>query len=378
MSTSLKKQRIAFTGGGTAGHVIPNLALIEKCQSAGWDIVYLGSQTGIERTLVTQRHIPYYTLPCGKLRRYFSWQNLIDPFKILAGVVKSLWLLFRLKPQLLFSKGGFVSFPVVVAAKCLRIPVLVHESDITPGLANRLCFPFAKNICLSFFDTSTFFANPEKLVITGLPLREYLFSGNVEKGRQFCGFTSDKKIILVCGGSLGAERINHCIRSALPELLKHFQIAHICGPKKTTTDLTAKGYQQFEYLNEELADVMACADLVISRSGASMVYELVALKKPHILIPLPTTLPTQSDTPDGKKNKLGGKISRGEQVRNAKYFSEKGTSHVLEEKDLNETQLIQQITATIAATDALKSAMEKTDLSNGTEKVFALLLNEMG
>lgn len=307
---------IIFTGGGTAGHVTPNIALIRRFQKEGWSINYIGSKNGIEKELIAPLEIPYFAIANGKLRRYFSWQNFIDPFKIIFGIIQAFFLCRKIKPNVVFSKGGFVTFPVVVAAFLNKIPVIIHESDLTPGLANRLGFRFANKICVTFPDTVKYLPDKTKAVVTGNPIREEFFSGSKEKGLEICGFSRDKKMILVFGGSLGADCINTAIRKLLPDILEKFQIAHVCGKGKIDNNYNYAGYKQFEYLHEEFPHVMAAADFVISRSGANTVYELLILRKPHIFIP------------------LSKKYSRGDQIDNAKYFANLGFSQIVFEEDL--------------------------------------------
>lgn len=318
---------IVFTGGGSAGHVTPNIALIDKFQQqGGWEIVYIGSNTGIEKELITALNIPFFGITAGKLRRYFSWRNFLDPFKILAGLWQAFFLCRKIKPEVIFSKGSFVSFPVVVAAWLNRIPVIIHESDLTPGLANKLSFPFATKICITFADTRKYLKYPNKIIITGTPIRQELFVGDAEKGLKLCGFSKKKPVILVYGGSLGSRAINKAIRDLLPTLTTEFQVAHICGENNIDHTIKIKGYKQFEYLQQGLADVMACASLVISRAGANSLYELLTLRKPHILIPLPKV------------------ASRGDQIVNAKHFAQLNLSQVIFEEVLTPDKLYEKIT----------------------------------
>jgi UDP-N-acetylglucosamine--N-acetylmuramyl-(pentapeptide) pyrophosphoryl-undecaprenol N-acetylglucosamine transferase len=313
---------IIFTGGGTAGHVTPNIALIKKFQKEGWNINYIGSKNGIEKELIAPLEIPFFAIANGKLRRYFSWQNFIDPCKIIVGIVQAFFLCRKIKPNVVFSKGGFVTFPVVVAAFLNKIPVIIHESDLTPGLANRLGFCFANKICVTFPDTVKYLPDKTKAAVTGNPIREEFFSGSKEKGLEICGFSQplgnekNKKVILVFGGSLGAECINTAIRKLLPDIFEKFQIIHVCGKGKIDSNYNYAGYKQFEYLHEEFPHIMAAADLVISRSGANTVYELLMLRKPHIFIP------------------LSKKYSRGDQIDNANYFANLGFSQIVFEEDL--------------------------------------------
>jgi len=324
MDKTIISHKIIFTGGGTAGHVTPNLALLERCQRAGWEVFYIGSRTGIERQLIASYQIKYYAIFTGKLRRYFSWRNFFDPLKIFVGICQAFFLCRKLKPQVIFSKGGFVAFPVVVGAWLNRIPVISHESDVTPGLANRLIYPFTAKFCVNFAVTQKYFKSAQKIIVTGTPLRESLFHGNADQGRKICAFTSAKKIILVFGGSLGAEKINQVVRELLPNILTEFQIVHVCGAGKIAANCNYVGYKQFAYLNEDFGHVLAAADLVIARAGANTVYELLALHKPNILIPL-----------------AGG--SRGDQIVNAQYASSQGLSQMLPENELTADILWQKI-----------------------------------
>lgn len=347
---------IVFTGGGSAGHVTPNLPLISRCLQNNWKVFYIGSQGGIEKNIIEKEKIPYFPIASGKLRRYFSWQNFTDPLRILIGVVQSFLILRKLKPHVIFSKGGFVSFPVVIAGKLLGIPSIVHESDLTPGLSNRLCFPVAQKICLTFSETLNFIPQyASKASALGMIIREEAHEADAEKGRQICQFPTDKKILFVYAGSLGSERINQILHSALPELLNHFYIIHSCGKGNLHTELQQPGYLQFEYLHETFYHLLACADLVISRSGSNTLCELLMFQKPHILIP------------------LSQRASRGEQVFNARYFSKRGTSIVLDEEHLDKTQLIAAINKALDETTRLRAAMEQYSLIDGTEKIYQLI-----
>ena len=313
---------ILLTGGGTAGHVTPNLALIPSLKAAGYDIRYIGSYNGMERKLIENAGIPYDGISSGKLRRYFDLKNFTDPFRVLKGYAEALKLMKKYKPDVLFSKGGFVAVPVVLAAKHYHIPTIIHESDMTPGLANKLCIPSAKWVCCNFPETLSSLP-AGKAVLTGSPIRQELLSGDKYRAREFLHFTSDKPVILVVGGSLGAVAVNNAIRAILPELLKDFQVIHLCGRGKLDPSLNGtEGYTQFEYIKEELRDLFALTDIVISRAGANAICELLALHKPNLLIP------------------LSANASRGDQILNARSFERQGFSMVLEEEELtNETLL---------------------------------------
>jgi len=351
----MTNKKIIFTGGGTAGHVTPNLALIKKFQEQGWDVGYIGSQTGIEKEIVAKINIPYYTIATGKLRRYFSLQNFIDPIKIFLGIFQAIVLIYKLKPKVIFSKGGFVAFPVVVAAWFNRIPAVIHESDLTIGLTNKLCLPFAKKICVTFPLTARQIKNKNKAVLTGTPIRQDFLNGNVNQGRQFCGFDSNKKIILVFGGSLGADVINKNIRKILPEILVDFDVIHICGLGKIDTNCNSVGYKQFEYLHEQFAHILAAADLVISRAGANSVYELIMAKKPNILIP------------------LAAKFSRGDQILNAKFCAENGYSELILQENLTSEVLLEKIFTTRKNSDKIIKNMHAFKALDSIEIIYSLI-----
>ena len=318
-------KRIILTGGGTAGHVTPNIALLPRLKELGYDIQYIGSYTGIEKELIEPFGIPYHGISSGKLRRYFSVQNFTDPFRVLKGFREAHKLIRQLKPDVIFSKGGFVSVPVVLTGKRCKVPVIIHESDMTPGLANKIAIPSAAKVCCNFPETLK--SLPEgKAVLTGSPIRQELLSGNKIAAMDMCHFTSDKPVILVIGGSLGAVAVNNAVREALPELLKDFQIIHLCGKGKMDESLKdVEGYCQFEYIKNELRNLFALADIVISRAGANAICELLALHKPNLLIP------------------LSANASRGDQILNARSFERQGFSLVLEEEQLTKETLLNAV-----------------------------------
>ena len=318
-------KRIILTGGGTAGHVTPNIALLPRLKELGYDIQYIGSYTGIEKELIEPFGIPYHGISSGKLRRYFSVQNFTDPFRVLKGFREAHKLIRQLKPDVIFSKGGFVSVPVVLAGKRCKVPVIIHESDMTPGLANKIAIPSAAKVCCNFPETLK--SLPEgKAVLTGSPIRQELLSGNKIAAMDMCHFTSDKPVILVIGGSLGAVAVNNAVREALPELLKDFQIIHLCGKGKMDESLKdVEGYCQFEYIKNELRNLFALADIVISRAGANAICELLALHKPNLLIT------------------LSANASRGDQILNARSFERQGFSLVLEEEQLTKETLLNAV-----------------------------------
>ena len=348
-------KHIVLTGGGTAGHVTPNIALIPALKEAGYQISYIGSYDGIEKKLIEELGIPYYGISSGKLRRYFDVKNFTDPFRVLKGFHEAKKLLKQLKPDVVFSKGGFVPGPGVIAAKKRKIPAIIHESDMTPGLANKLCLSSASKICCNFPETVKSLPQ-EKAVLTGTPIREELLSGDKEAGRLFCGFTSDKPVLMVIGGSLGAASVNEHIRSILPELLKEFQVIHLCGKGKTDESLKGtEGYVQFEYIKKELSDLFALADIVISRAGANAICELLALKKPNILIPLPAA------------------SSRGDQLLNAASFEAQGYSIVLNEDDITTNLLVDKVHELYFNRQNYVDAMSKSHQMDAVKTIMELI-----
>lgn len=347
---------IVFTGGGTAGHVIPNLALIDELQQTDWAIDYIGAPHSIEENMIKAKGIRFYTVKSGKLRRHFSWKNFVDPFKILVGIIQSIAILRRLKPDVVFSKGGFVAFPVVIGAWINGIPVIAHESDLTPGLANRLCFPFVKTLCITFAEAKKAFKNQNKVIVTGTPIRPQLFQGNQEKAYQCCRFTNIKPTLLVIGGSQGSTIINTTIRKNLDALTKDFQVIHLCGKGKLDSSLMEHSlYYQMEYANDELADLFSIADMVISRAGANTLYEIVALAKPHILIPLST------------------QASRGDQIQNANYFAKKDMSVVISEETLTGSTLMTAIEQVQANKSIYIQNMLALNIQSATGNIIDLI-----
>lgn len=321
----MNKYKIIMTGGGTAGHVTPNVALIPSLKKNGFEVSYIGSKDGIEKEIIKNKNIPYYAISSGKLRRYFDIKNISDPFKVLKGVLDARKILLKEKPDIIFSKGGFVAVPVVIAASMRKIPVVCHESDITPGLANRIAAPFSDKVCVTFRESLQYIKG-NKGILTGSPIREEIFKGSRLKGLDICGFTGKKEVLFVMGGSLGSKVINDVIRENLNELINEWDVIHICGKGNIDEKLlNVAGYIQFEYVNEELPHLMTAADYIVSRAGANSIFEFLALKKPTLLIP------------------LSKKASRGDQILNANSFKKEGYSLVLEEEDLNKESFIAKI-----------------------------------
>lgn len=348
-------KRIILTGGGTAGHVTPNIALLPTLRELNYDIHYIGSYNGIERKLIEEMDIPYYGIDSGKLRRYFDPKNFTDPFKVLHGYKQARKLIKRLKPDVIFSKGGFVTVPVVISAHRKHIPVIIHESDMTPGLANKLCIPSADKVCCNFPETMRHL--PEnKAVLTGSPIRQELLSGNKLNALNFCGFTANKPVLMIIGGSQGSAVVNDAMRGILPELLKTFQVIHLCGKGKLDSSLDhLEGYIQFEYVKKELADLFALTDVCVSRAGANAICEILALRKPNLLIP------------------LSANASRGDQILNADSFENQGFSEVLTEDQLAPTILISRIMKLYNNRADYIAAMETSEQSDAISKIISLI-----
>ena len=348
-------KKIVLTGGGTAGHVTPNIALLPYLRDAGFEVSYIGSYNGIEKKLMEDLGVAYYGIASGKLRRYFDVKNFTDPFRVIKGFSQAKKLIRQISPDIVFSKGGFVAVPVVMAASRAHIPVICHESDMTPGLANKLTAPFATRICCNFPETVKYLP-AEKAVLTGSPIRQELKSGNKDAARVFCGFTSDKPVLLIIGGSLGSANVNSAIRGILPQLLSDFQVIHLCGKGKLDPSLNGtEGYVQFEYIKKELADLFALSDIVVSRAGANAICELLELRKPALLIP------------------LGSNASRGDQILNAESFRSQGFCEVLTEDDLTPDRLLSTIHSLYDNRDTYIQSMEKSQLSNAIASITELI-----
>jgi UDP-N-acetylglucosamine--N-acetylmuramyl-(pentapeptide) pyrophosphoryl-undecaprenol N-acetylglucosamine transferase len=347
-------KKIIMTGGGTAGHVNPNLALMPKLRKLQYDIAYIGSKDGIERTIIEKEGIRYHAISSGKLRRYIDLKNITDPFKVVKGVFDALSVLRKEKPSIVFSKGGFVSVPVVIAASILKIPVLSHESDMTPGLANRISMRFCDRLLVTFPETLKH--TGEKGILAGSIIREELFQGDRVKAMELTGFTGVKPVILVMGGSIGSVKINQAVRGILQRITGEFDVIHLCGKGNLDSRLDgADGYRQFEYLREEMKDVLAMSDMVVSRAGSNSIFEFLALRKPNLLIPLPLA------------------SSRGDQLQNADSFRSKGYSMVLKEEDLTSETLFLSLSELYRKRDTYTSAMSLDKAVNGTDLAVELI-----
>jgi UDP-N-acetylglucosamine--N-acetylmuramyl-(pentapeptide) pyrophosphoryl-undecaprenol N-acetylglucosamine transferase len=349
-------KKIILTGGGTAGHVMVNVALIPKLKEQGWNIAYIGSHQGIEREIIAKMDdVPYFPISTGKLRRYFDWNNFKDPFKVLKGTWQAYRIIKKEKPDIIFSKGGFVSVPVIIGAWLSGVPSIIHESDITPGLANKIAMPFATKICVTFPETMRH-VKEEKGVYIGAVVREELKRGDADKGRKLCQFEKGKPVLLAMGGSLGSKRINDALRANLQTLLSDFQIVHICGKGNVDAKLAnEKGYKQFEYVHEDLPHLLAMADIVLSRAGANSIFEFLALRKPMLLIP------------------LSKEASRGDQILNARSFEKSGYAEVLMEEDLTNESLQSAIYHLYQNKDRYQQNMERSDAGDALEKLLTLI-----
>lgn len=344
-----------MTGGGSAGHVTPNIALFPELKRLGYTIEYIGSKDGIEKEIIERENIKYFGISSGKLRRYIDIKNVSDPFKVVKGVMEAFLIIRKEKPDIVFSKGGFVSVPVVIAAYMNRVPVIAHESDMTPGLANRISMPYCTKICVTFPE-SLIDIPGNKGVLTGTPIRKDILNGSAEAGRDFCGFDEGKPFILIIGGSLGSKVINDNVRACLPQLLEKYCVAHICGKGNVDESLEGlKDYKQFEYVTGELRDIFAAADLVVSRAGANAIFELLAMKKPNLLIP------------------LSKKSSRGDQILNAESFKRSGYSMVIEEEELNKESLLSGLAELYSEKDRFIAKMNSSPVKDGVEEIVKMI-----
>ena len=347
-------KKIVLTGGGTAGHVTPHLAILPILLSKGYEVHYIGTENGIEHQMMSKENVVYHAVKSGKLRRYFSWQNFTDPFRVIYGAFQSAHQIGKIKPDVCFSKGGFVSVPVVIGAWVHHVPVLCHESDLTPGLANKICSKFAKKIATTFPECAE--ALGKKAVMTGTPLRPELFAGTREKGLALAGFTGEKPVLMMTGGSLGAQSVNKVLREALDELCKDYDVLHLCGKGNLDESLKGKpGYVQFEFLSAEMPDAFACADAVLSRAGSNSLCELQALKKPMLLVPYPKG------------------ASRGDQILNAESFKSRGLAHFIAQENLNKDSLIKAVHELMDSRETLIQALENAPAANATDKIIEMI-----
>lgn len=348
-------KKIVLTGGGTLGHVTPHLALIPHLQESGYEIHYIGTEKGMERDkMASVPGVTYHAVKSGKLRRYFSWQNFTDPFRVIAGAFQASHVIGKIKPDVVFSKGGFVAVPVVFGAWVHHVPVLCHESDLTPGLANKLCKPFAQKIATTFPECAA--ALGPKAEMTGTPLRPELFHGDRAKGLALLHFDGSKPVLLMMGGSSGAQAVNKALREALPQLTEQFDVAHICGKGNLDASLEGTaGYTQVEFLDADLPDVLAAADLVLSRAGSNALCEFQALDKPLLLVPYPKG------------------ASRGDQILNAQSYEKRGLCRVLLQENMTADTLADALKKTWADRATLAANVKAAPPADGTKRVLEMI-----
>ena len=335
---------LVLTGGGSAGHVVPNIALIPALREK-FNLVYIGSD-GIERELMKGRGVPYHTVHCTMLVRGSVLKNIAMPFRFLKSMSEAKKALAAAGADIVFSKGGYVALPVVLAAKKLRIPVLTHESDLTPGLANKIIAKRCRAVLTSFPDTAKLFANG---VCTGAPIRSELLRGDRAEALKKYGFSGKKPILLLFGGGSGSLALNRAAESALPEILQEFDFLHIRG--KHAGAEKREGYVPLEY-ESDMAGAYAAADYVVSRAGSNTVFELLALKKPALLVP------------------LENKRSRGDQLQNAQYFERRGLCRVLREAELSPRTLLGGVRA-LASDKTLRQNLAAAPFAAGNAAIVA-------
>ena len=347
-------KKIVMSGGGSAGHVVPNIALFDAL-SKDYEIYYMASEDGMERALVEKLDIPYLPISSGKLRRYLSVKNFTDAFRVVKGFAQAVGYLRKVKPDLVFSKGGFVVVPVVMAAGFLKIPVVLHESDITPGLATKISLPFARAVCISFPESKQHIKH-KRIHLSGTPIREVIFKGDAAKGRELCGFDESKPVLLVMGGSQGSAKLNSVVKESIEKLTKSYNVVHLCGKDKMDADLSdTRGYVQFEYLDEEMPHILAAADIVASRAGANSIFEFLALRKPNLLIPL-----TKEQ-------------SRGDQLENAESFKKQGFSKVLLEEDMDSLTFVMEIIDLFTHKEKYIATMDNSLVTDGVNEIVRVI-----
>ena len=356
--------RLLLSGGGTAGHVLPHIAVLDALRKRGEqvEVLYVGSRNGPEQSYAREWGIPYKSIPVGKWRRYFDWKNLTDPLKVGAGVIKSLWIIQRFKPDVIFSKGGFVSVPILLAGHWLRVPIIIHDSDAVPGLTTRLTARWATKICLGYEAAAVYLPQKvqSKIVVTGIPIRKELLKANAATGRKLAHFNAKKPIVLIMGGSLGAASINRAVQASLPKLTRLAQILHVAGTGKATLRASSS-YRPYEYVGSELVHFYAMADVVVMRAGANSLAELETLGKPMILIP------------------LGQDVSHGDQMVNAELLRERGAAIVIQDHELTGAYLEKELTILLKSPQVLKkmSTRAQSDFhKKAAMEIAALILQE--
>ncbi len=356
-TAAARKVLLCLTGGGTAGHVTPHFALLPGIRARGWQVFYVGS-AGFEKPLVEAAGLEFHTIKSGKLRRYFSVQNALDVFKVALGCLQAVGILLKKRPQVVFSKGGFVAVPVAAAAWLLRIPVVSHESDVTPGLANRLIAPFARKIVYTFPETAKYVG--ASAIRVGTPVRRELWEGDRARAIALCGFDASEQLptLLVMGGSQGAQRINEALREVLPQLTERMRVVHLTGKGKAL-NYEHPRYKSFEFAGDELKDLLALTDMVVSRAGANSIFELLALRRPMLLIPLEQG-------------------SRGDQVVNAESFRSQGWAQVLREKELTPVSFQSALVKLAEGADAMRAQQSHYQGQDAAERILAVIAQAAG
>lgn len=354
----MMEKRIVLTGGGSAGHVVVNLALLPRLKEEGWEVHYIGSEDGIEKSLLADYpEVHYHAVPTGKLRRYLSLESVVtnvrDMGHVISGIHEARRLLKQIAPHIVFSKGGFVSVPVVMAAKMRHIPVISHESDLSPGLANKMTAPFVKRILLTFEATASQ-VPAKKAFYLGPVIRPQLKGGSAREGRIRFGIQSNKPILLILGGSLGAEALNKLVWESLDPLLERFEILHGVGANKGDSAIERPGYHQVDYIKAGMNDALAMADIVVSRAGSNAIFEYLYYHKPMLLIPY-------------------WKGSRGDQVENAREFERAGYAKVLDEREATPQEFLTAVNELMNHRDEIQRRQRSFVFSDGVETILSLL-----
>ena len=357
---------IAFTGGGTGGHIYPGLAIASRLkESCSCRVFWIGSASGMDRAIVERAGLEFFGISSGKLRRYFSFKNFLDIFRVLAGFFAALGILRRERPALLFSKGGFVSVPPCAAAAFLKIPVFTHESDLSPGLATRINARFAERIFVPYEKSAAFFkaAEGEKVRVSGNPIRAEFAAADAARGRSFLGLGPEERILLVLGGSLGSAEINSLVKACLPELTRHYTVVHQYGEGNDGgLPAAAARYRPYASFKEEIPDVIAAAELVLCRSGAGTIWECKYLAKPMVLIP------------------LRGSGTRGDQVENARLFQEAGAAICLDDEASLRAENLSALITSLAEDPQRRRAMGEAKIGEGDAASYITeeIINRIG
>jgi len=347
--------KVGMTGGGTLGHILPALSVCSELPPET-ELFWIGRNNKNERKLIEDKKIPFYSVCSGKFRRYFSLKNFFDFFKIIISFFQSRKILKSERPSVLFSKGGFVAVPVAFAAFSLKIPVITHESDTTVGLATKLIAKRASLICTAYESAAEVLARiNQSLIVTGNPVRKDLFEGDGKKWRSQNKINENEKLVLVLGGSQGAQKINEAIRRDFPTIKNKCHLILQAGKGKTDPNFHCENFQEVEFFTEDYADVLNACDIVVSRSGAGAISDLLTLRKPMILVP------------------LGLEASRGDQILNAKKLMESNQAIMVDDYAL----IVENINALLqdsALTSMLSKAIEKEKIIDAGKTIASLIM----